>query len=830
MKIVRKLISFALGVAVGAGLYALLRLRPLSPVRVANLLPRVGAYLPGHSLRVPWVQRSLPSPAAVPARVWLADHFQTVGRGVTSPSSQPRPARLATLPPAARSIPQPSAAAPIIDQSVATPSPVTPISELSTEASISAPSPKGSGLHGDRRRRAENSAARVAAARLPARFNPETGPAARLAARLAAAQVLPMGSVSAPISPAELLSEPLAVASITGPKAVASISDGRRRSETAATKAAEAHLPVAPTPAAPKVFKTIGYVEKAGAQLEAVILEDDQVKVVHLGDLIESRYRVVRVTPDSVEALDEMPEPAPMSQPIGDKGHELMARVAQPPSVPPAVAAVRPDAMPVAAKSGLAARVPSAKPESPVGGEAESAAPSSQAGEDRASPVQDAASVDRPLGYVQQANGKVQAVVADGDSVRLVPETPAVTMAKANPVNDSKLEAPSREDASTADISAPSSASASSNNREILHSVGNLRNIHNAMAFQSVPFRTISRLPEAERSAPGDSILGPAVRTAGPKGIADGREVTNIAGKPIVSSNQMIQVPVEIKPIGFVEKGDGEVAAIVSQDDEICIVRQGDRFAGHYRAVSVSASAVEAVDEPQLRPSLFVSPSGFSNSLTASVQPEASYFANDNCLDCVPGELEEVSAKAPEDPPTDVASPPPKHRGEGQVRVTASTAAPKRAARTTVKAATSPEPATFIFQTLGYVETQDGEMQAIVADGSEVYLVKQGETFADRYRATSVDPILVLAVKVSPNQPPRDIQSAQTESGGKSASNNIYGYLHYPSPGWAGAQDLHQVDASGSPVFTDLGVNLFNSASTGFDLESHFFMADDLQF
>ena len=43
-------------------------------------------------------------------------------------------------------------------------------------------------------------------------------------------------------------------------------------------------------------------------------------------------------------------------------------------------------------------------------------------------------------------------------------------------------------------------------------------------------------------------------------------------------------------------------------------------------------------------------------------------------------------------------------------------------------------------------------MQAIVADGSQVYLVKQGETFADQYRATSVDPILVLAVKVSPGQ------------------------------------------------------------------------------
>ena len=64
------------------------------------------------------------------------------------------------------------------------------------------------------------------------------------------------------------------------------------------------------------------------------------------------------------------------------------------------------------------------------------------------------------------------------------------------------------------------------------------------------------------------------------------------------------------------------------------------------------------------------------------------------------------------------------------------------------KTATSPVAATFVFQTLGYVETQDGEMRAVVADGSEVYLVKQGETFADKYRATSVDPTLVLAVKV----------------------------------------------------------------------------------
>ena len=40
-------------------------------------------------------------------------------------------------------------------------------------------------------------------------------------------------------------------------------------------------------------------------------------------------------------------------------------------------------------------------------------------------------------------------------------------------------------------------------------------------------------------------------------------------------------------------------------------------------------------------------------------------------------------------------------------------------------------------------------------------------------------------------------------------------------------QALHEVGASGSPVLTDLGVNLLNSSLTGFDLQSHFFMADN---
>jgi hypothetical protein len=108
-----------------------------------------------------------------------------------------------------------------------------------------------------------------------------------------------------------------------------------------------------------------------------------------------------------------------------------------------------------------------------------------------------------------------------------------------------------------------------------------------------------------------------------------------------------------------------------------------------------------------------------------------------------------------------------------------------------------------------------------------VYLVKQGETFADQYLATSVDPILVLAVKVCPGPPAGNFLSAQTDSGGKVASNKLYGSLRFPLFAWAKTQAPGEVGASGSPFLTDLGMNLLNSSLTGFELQSDFFMADN---
>jgi hypothetical protein len=69
-------------------------------------------------------------------------------------------------------------------------------------------------------------------------------------------------------------------------------------------------------------------------------------------------------------------------------------------------------------------------------------------------------------------------------------------------------------------------------------------------------------------------------------------------------------LPITLTPLGYVEKANGEVQAIVVQNDQVCLVRQGDFFAHQYKAVSVSASAVVAV---------LVSPAEAANQASAEI-------------------------------------------------------------------------------------------------------------------------------------------------------------------------------------------------------------------
>src|SRR5208283_495120 len=94
MTIIKQLVSFMLGMAIGFCLYSLLRLWPLTPARWANGSSPVGAN--NKSLRPPWVQRSLVPQVALPRRVHSGKRVHVVGREVTEVRSpvQAKPERV----------------------------------------------------------------------------------------------------------------------------------------------------------------------------------------------------------------------------------------------------------------------------------------------------------------------------------------------------------------------------------------------------------------------------------------------------------------------------------------------------------------------------------------------------------------------------------------------------------------------------------------------------------------------------------------------------------------------------------------------------------------
>ncbi len=62
--------------------------------------------------------------------------------------------------------------------------------------------------------------------------------------------------------------------------------------------------PPPPPPPPPIPLKALGYSEKNGRQ-EAFVGDDEQTYVVHEGETFAQRYRVVKITPQFIEIVDE---------------------------------------------------------------------------------------------------------------------------------------------------------------------------------------------------------------------------------------------------------------------------------------------------------------------------------------------------------------------------------------------------------------------------------------------------------------------------------------------------------------------------------------------
>ncbi len=403
----------------------------------------------------------------------------------------------------------------------------------------------------------------------------------------------------------------------------------------------------------PTLFKAIGYVEKSDGQVEAIVMQENEVQVVHMGDEIGGRYRVTKITPETVSAVDE----TVIQVPVGNfEGHEANALAS----------GVLPATLPAGLRT-VAKQIAFANRE---GTSAIERAVQRISAPELVAPRPDVKSAQVPdgsLGYVEKSDGKVEAVMADGDSVRLVPQT-----------MKQETEVASSAPATVRFLSIPGF-------RESLVSTG------------------IAEVPAAKPARKMTIRVSPS----------------EIAGTPTLGN----------------ESSRSTRAAVVN--------------IGH-------------------------APPPATGAVTFQAQSSQS-------LGLIPGKT------------------------VGEASQIAETGARKSAA-------------TYIFQTLGFVQSQNGEVKAIVADGSETYLVKKGEVFAGQYRATSVDSFLVLAVKTPAVNPIPDFVSPRTDFGAQLASN----HTHDRKLGNSNSRGLLTLGVQKSSSFP-----LFNTLPAGFGVQSYFFATDN---
>ena len=164
----------------------------------------------------------------------------------------------------------------------------------------------------------------------------------------------------------------------------------------------------------PTFFKSIGYVEKADGQLEAVIMEDDQVQVVRIGDRIADKYKVTSITPEVVRAIEDpviMAKLEPTDMLPHGAPEALVSETRAADQTP------RP--IPVAVEAEVSPTGNSSRTNTVTTAEAGVSSPDSYV---------EASS--KSMGYVEKYDGKVDSVMAEGDSVRLVPTRQAKFVTK----------------------------------------------------------------------------------------------------------------------------------------------------------------------------------------------------------------------------------------------------------------------------------------------------------------------------------------------------------------------------------------------------------------
>jgi hypothetical protein len=203
------------------------------------------------------------------------------------------------------------------------------------------------------------------------------------------------------------------------------------------------------------------------------------------------------------------------------------------------------------------------------------------------------------LGYVERSDGKVEAIVAEGQHVGLIEETkefmknfhiPAPSPAElemalaAPPSNPPEAAVPEADQPSAAASAPDAGAPATENGTDVAQ----------LQQPQAPPADNEQSQSEASLQAePLADYAGTQVRPAPPENLQPASAPAFATAAPDADANRS-----SVTPIGYVEKAGGEKEAIVAFQDQVFLVHEGELFAGKYRVLRVTALAVEIGEEP----------------------------------------------------------------------------------------------------------------------------------------------------------------------------------------------------------------------------------------
>ena len=210
----------------------------------------------------------------------------------------------------------------------------------------------------------------------------------------------------------------------------------------------------------------------------------------------------------------------------------------------------------------------------------------------------------RDLGYVERADGKVEAIVAQGEHIGLIEETkefmknfhiPAPSPTELEVALASPYPNPPETAAPEADQQAQAASSSAAGQR----ATEGTTDVAQLQQPQAPPADNAQSQSEASLEAePLAEYTGDRSRPKPHENLEPANGPAFVTARPDVIANRS-----SVTPVGYVEKAGGEKEAIVEFQNEVFLVHEGELFAGKYRVLRLTAVAVEIVEEPTAAPS-----------------------------------------------------------------------------------------------------------------------------------------------------------------------------------------------------------------------------------